>query len=152
MKPSAIADTVLLTDLYQLNMLQAYYEARMTEPAVFEFFVRRLPDERNFLVAAGLEQVVSFLETLEFSDENLAWLRETGRFAELLLERLETFRFTGDVDAMPEGEVFFADEPILRVVASLPEAQLVETRIVNLLHFQSSSPARRRECGSPRPT
>jgi len=137
MKPSAIADTVLLTDLYQLNMLQAYYEARMTEPAVFEFFVRRLPDERNFLVAAGLEQVVSFLETLEFSDENLAWLRETGRFAELLLERLETFRFTGDVDAMPEGEVFFADEPILRVVASLPEAQLVETRIVNLLHFQS---------------
>jgi len=137
MNTSATADTVLLTDLYQLNMIQAYYEAGMTEPAVFEFFVRRLPDERNFLVAAGLEQVVDFLENLEFSDESLAWLRETGRFADPLLERLETFRFTGDVDAMREGEVFFADEPILRVVAPLPEAQLVETRIVNLLHFQS---------------
>jgi nicotinate phosphoribosyltransferase len=137
MKTSPLADTVLLTDLYQLNMIQAYYEAGMTEPAVFEFFVRRLPEERNFLVAAGLEQVLDFLETLEFSAENLAWLSETGRFDEALLERLKSFRFTGDVDAMPEGEVFFADEPILRVVAPLPEAQLVETRIVNLLHFQT---------------
>jgi nicotinate phosphoribosyltransferase len=137
MKTSTIADTVLLTDLYQLNMIQAYFEAGMTEPAAFEFFVRRLPDERNFLVAAGLEQVVTFLENLEFTRQDIAWLRESGRFADPLLERLESLRFTGDVDAMAEGEVFFADEPILRVVAPLPEAQLVETRIVNLLHFQS---------------
>jgi nicotinate phosphoribosyltransferase len=137
MTKSGNADTVLLTDLYQLNMIQAYYEAGMTEPAVFEFFVRRLPDERNFLVAAGLEQVLDFLQTLAFSAEDLAWLRESGRFDEALLDRLKSFRFTGDVDAVLEGEVVFADEPILRVVAPLPEAQLVETRIVNLLHFQT---------------
>ena len=127
----------LLTDLYQLTMMQAYYETDMTAPAAFEFFVRKLPPTRNFFLAAGLEQVLDYLERLRFHDADIAWLRSQDRFSEEFLDRLRSFRFTGDVDAMPEGTVFFPDEPIVRVVAPLPEAQLVETRVVNLLHLES---------------
>jgi nicotinate phosphoribosyltransferase len=129
--------SLLLTDLYELNMMQAYLEAGMTEPAVFEFFVRKLPDTRGFLMAAGLEQAVGFLESARFTGPELDWLAESGRFSKDMLGYLARFRFTGDVDAMPEGTVFFPDEPILRVTAPLPEAQLVETRLINLLHFQT---------------
>ena len=131
-----LSNSALLTDLYQLTMAQAYLEQQMDEPAVFEFFVRRLPPSRNFLLAAGLEQVLEFLSQLHITPEELAWLEGTGRFSPALLHYLETFRFTGDVDAMPEGTLFFANEPVLRVVAPLPMAQLVETRIMNLLNFQ----------------
>jgi nicotinate phosphoribosyltransferase len=131
------AASSLLTDLYQLNMIQAYLEHGKTETAVFEFFVRRLPAGRGFLMAAGLEQVLDFLEDLRFSPGELAWLEASGRFGEDLLDHLARLRFTGDVHAMPEGTVFFANEPILRVTAPLPQAQLVETRIINILHFQS---------------
>lgn len=127
----------LLTDLYQLNMIQAYLEHGKTETAVFEFFVRKLPRGREFLVAAGLEQALDFLENLRFPQEDIDWLRRTGRFSENFISRLEDFRFTGDVYAMPEGTVFFPNEPILRVVAPLPEAQLVESRLINILHFQT---------------
>ncbi len=130
------ARSPLLTDLYQLNMMQAYLDRGMTGEAVFEFFARKLPPGRGFLVAAGLEQVLAFLENLRFEPAEIGWLRATGRFGGALLDYLARLRFEGDVDAMPEGRVFFADEPILRVVAPLPLAQLVETRIVNLLHFQ----------------
>jgi nicotinate phosphoribosyltransferase len=125
----------LLTDLYQLTMMQAYGTQGMTAPAAFEFFVRRLPATRSFLMAAGLEQVLEFLETLRFDAAEIDWLRSLGRFDERFLDELAALRFEGDVDALPEGTVFFADEPVLRVVAPLPVAQLVETRIVNLLHF-----------------
>jgi nicotinate phosphoribosyltransferase len=127
----------LLTDLYQLNMLQAYLDGGMTDVAVFEFFVRKLPPRRRFLVAAGLEQALDFLEEARFTPGELEWLAASGRFDRRLLDRLAGFRFTGAVDAMPEGTVFFENEPILRVIAPLPEAQLVETRLINLLHFQS---------------
>jgi nicotinate phosphoribosyltransferase len=127
----------LLTDLYQLNMVQTYFEENKTAPAVFEFFVRHLPPGRNFLIAAGLEQAVEFLEELSFSDEDCAWLGQTGRFSSALIDRLRHLRFTGAVDAMPEGTPFFPNEPILRVIAPLPEAQIVETRLINILHFQS---------------
>jgi nicotinate phosphoribosyltransferase len=129
--------SALLTDLYQLNMLQAYLETGQTGTAVFEFFVRKLPPQRNFLVAAGLEQAVEFLQGLRFSDEELSWLVRSGRFSARLIDYLAAFHFSGDVHAMPEGTVFFANEPILRVTAPLPEAQLVETRLINVLHFQS---------------
>ena len=132
-----LAATPLLTDLYQLNMIQAYLEHGQTGTAVFEFFVRKLPARRGFLVAAGLEQALDFLESLRFSQEDLDWLEKSGRFGKELLDHLAGFRFTGDVHAMPEGTVFFANEPILRVTAPLPEAQLVETRLINILHFQS---------------
>lgn len=127
----------LLTDLYQLNMLQAYMEHGKTDVSVFEFFVRKFPPNRSFLIAAGLEQVLAYLEKICFSDSEIDWLAGTGRFDHKFLNWLSRFRFTGDVHAMPEGTAFFENEPILRVTARLPEAQLVETRLVNILHFQS---------------
>ncbi len=130
-------DSVLLTDLYQLTMLQGYHDSGMKDVAVFEFFVRKLRPGRGFLMAAGLEQVLQFLEGLHFSSEELAWLASTGRFSHEFLASLEGLHFTGDVHAMPEGTVFFPDEPIVRVTAPIAEAQLVETRLINLLHFQT---------------
>ena len=131
------ATSPLLTDLYQLNMLQAYLDRGQTDTAVFEFFVRRLPARRGFLMAAGLEQALDFLENLQFSSEEINWLRQNYGFTDRFLDYLARLRFTGDVDAMPEGTIFFANEPIIRVIAPLPEAQLVETRLINILHFQS---------------
>ncbi len=127
----------LLTDLYQLNMIQTYLERGQTETAVFEFFVRKLPPRRRFLIAAGLEQAIDFLADVHFSAEEIDWLDRTGRFGKDFIRALPHFRFTGDVHAMPEGTPFFQDEPILRVTAPLPEAQLVETRLMNILHFQT---------------
>src|SRR6266446_6678449 len=129
--------SALLTDLYQLNMMQAYLDRGETKTAVFEFFVRKLPRDRGFLIAAGLEQVLGFLAQLRFTREELDWLANTGRFGKNFLDHLADLRFTGDVHAMPEGTVFFADEPILRITAPLPQAQLVETRLINILHYQS---------------
>jgi nicotinate phosphoribosyltransferase len=126
----------LLTDLYQINMIQAYLDHGDTETAVFEMFVRTLPPRRGFLMAAGLEQALDFLENLRFSAAEITWLKSTGRFGQNLLDYLGDFRFTGDVHAMPEGTVFFADEPILRLTAPLPQAQLVESRLINILHYQ----------------
>jgi nicotinate phosphoribosyltransferase len=134
MNPSS---SILLTDLYQLTMVQAYVEQGMMDSAVFEFFVRRLPPQRGFLMAAGLEQVLDFLEQLRVSPAELEWLEQTGRFSQSCLDYLETLRFSGDVHAMREGTAFFPNEPILRVRAPLPQAQLVETRIMNLLNFQT---------------
>jgi nicotinate phosphoribosyltransferase len=127
----------LLTDLYQLTMLQGYFEAGMTDTAVFELFVRKLPPARNFLVAAGLEQAIAFVADLRFADDDLAWIDSSGIFARGFAARLADLRFTGDVHAMPEGTVFFPNEPILRITAPLPEAQLLETRLVNLLHYET---------------
>jgi nicotinate phosphoribosyltransferase len=118
-------------------MLQGYLQQRMEDTAVFEFFVRKLPPRRGFLVAAGLEQALNYLENLRFTPWELDWIAKSGRFSTALVEYLTQFRFTGDVHAMPEGTVFFPDEPILRVTAPLPQAQLVETRLINLLHFQT---------------
>jgi nicotinate phosphoribosyltransferase len=126
----------LLTDLYQLNMLQAYLEQGQTATAVFEFFVRKLPARRGFLIAAGLASIIDYLEHLRFSEADIDWLASSGRFGSKLLDYLSAFRFTGDVHAMPEGTPFFADEPILRVTAPLPQAQFIETRLINILHFQ----------------
>ncbi|MBI4183640.1 MAG: nicotinate phosphoribosyltransferase [Proteobacteria bacterium] len=129
--------SLLLTDLYELNMLQAYLEAGMTETAVFEFFVRRLPPTRGFLIAAGLEQVVEFLEGARFGEAELDWLAASGRFSRAAIAHFAAFRFTGSVHAVPEGTAVFPSEPILRVTAPLPEAQLIETRVINLLNFQT---------------
>jgi nicotinate phosphoribosyltransferase len=136
----------LLTDLYQLTMLHAYFAHGMRERAVFELFFRKLPPARNFLVAAGLEQALEFLENLRFAPGDLEWVRGCGRFPAGFADELARLRFTGDVDAMPEGTVFFPDEPVLRVTAPLPEAQLVETRLVNLVHFQTVVAAKAARC------
>jgi nicotinate phosphoribosyltransferase len=133
----ATSDGALLTDLYQLNMMAAYLEHGVTETAVFELFVRKLPSQRGFLMTAGLEQALRFLETVRFTPEDVEEIRGLGQFSESFLTYLRAFRFSGDVDAMPEGTIFFPDEPIVRVTAPLPEAQFVETRLVNLLHFRT---------------
>jgi nicotinate phosphoribosyltransferase len=140
------AESPLLTDLYQLNMMQAYLDHGDTKTAVFEFFVRTLPERRRFLLAAGLEQALDYLENLRFSAADLDWLKSTGRFKPNLLDYLRDFRFTGDVHAMPEGTAFFASEPILRITAPMPQAQLVETRLINILHFQSLVAAKAARC------
>jgi nicotinate phosphoribosyltransferase len=128
-------DAALLTDLYEFHMAQAYHAEGMEGTAVFDFIVRRLPPGRNFLVAAGLENVLAFLEDLRFGPDDLDWLRDTGRFREDFLRYLAGLRFTGKVDAMPEGTVFFPGEPVLRIAAPIAQAQLVESRIINLLQF-----------------
>ena len=129
--------SALLTDLYQLTMLHSYVRHGMTEPATFELFARKLPPTRNFLMAAGLEQALGFLEALRFTEEELDWVARSPRFDRAFVDYLAAFRFTGEVHAMPEGTVFFPDEPILRVTAPIPQAQLVESRLINLLHFET---------------
>lgn len=129
--------SALLTDLYQLTMLSGYHAHGMAETAVFEFFVRRLPAERRFLLAAGLEQAVEYLEDLRFEPDELRWLQQARGFSGDFIDYLAELRFSGDVDAMPEGTICFANEPLLRVVAPLPEAQLVESRLINILHLQT---------------
>ncbi|MDX8410505.1 MAG: nicotinate phosphoribosyltransferase [Mariprofundaceae bacterium] len=131
------ADSPLLTDLYQLTMMQAYLEHGMCETAVFDFFVRKLPEARGFLMFAGLEQALQYLEALHFSEDELAWLAACGRFSRDFVDYLAGISFDGDVHAMPEGSIFFADEPVLRVTAPMPVAQLVESRLINILQFQT---------------
>ena len=127
----------LTTDLYELNMVQAYLDKAENSEAVFEFFVRRLPARRGFLLAAGLDDALGYLETLQYSNADIDWLKGTGRFRKNLLDYLSSFRFTGDVHAIPEGSVCFPNEPLLRITAPLLQAQLVETRLINILHFQT---------------
>jgi nicotinate phosphoribosyltransferase len=136
----------LLTDLYQINMIQAYLDYGDTDTAVFELFARSLPARRGFLLAAGLEQVLDYLENLRFSAGEIAWLKSTGRFGDKLLDYLGDFRFTGEVHAMPEGTAFFVNEPILRVTAPLPQAQLVESRLINIMHFETLVASKAARC------
>jgi len=127
----------LFTDLYELTMLQAYVEQGMHAPATFSLFVRRLPERRNYLLACGLDDVLRYLEELRFSAESLDYLRSLGQFDDRFLGWLERFRFSGEVDAVAEGTPVFADEPILEITAPLPEAQLLETYVMNQVHLQT---------------
>lgn len=143
--------SALLTDLYQLTMLQTYHAERMQETAVFDLFARRLPPERGFLLAAGLEQALDYLENLRFTPEELDWLAGFGRFGAGFVNSLAEFRFTGAVHALPEGTAFFADEPILRITAPLPQAQLVESRLINLIHYQTLIASKAARCALAAP-
>ena len=127
----------LFTDLYQLTMLQAYFEERMTLRAVFSLFVRRLPRRRNFLIACGLDIVLEYLESLRFTEQDLTYLDSLEIFSDRFLKWLTDFRFTGDVHAVREGTPIFANEPILEVEAPLPEAQLIETFVMNQVQLQT---------------
>jgi len=132
----------LTTDLYQLTMAAGYWRAGLTEPATFELFVRRLPPRRAFLVAAGLDDALAFLESIRFTEEERNWLRALPQFAhvpsEFFDDYLRHFSFTGSVSAVAEGMPIFQDEPILRVTAPLPEAQLVETALLATVAFATS--------------
>ncbi len=127
----------LLTDLYELTMLQAYFEEGMDGEAVFDLFARRLPPERNYLVTCGLEDVLHYLETVRFSPEALEHLGSLDTFSEPFLRWLGGFRFEGDVYAVPEGTPVFGNEPIIEVVAAMPQAQLIETFLLNQVSFQT---------------
>jgi nicotinate phosphoribosyltransferase len=143
----------LLVDQYELTMLRAYHAEEMTGRAVFSLFVRRLPRERNYLLAAGLDTVLGFLEQVHFPDDALAYLATLQEFDGAFLEWLSGLRFRGDVWAVPEGTPVFRDEPILEVEASLPEAQLVETFLMNQVHLQTllaSKAARVKEAAGDR--
>jgi len=131
------SNVALLTDLYELTMIDAYLAEGLDEEAVFSLFVRRLPQRRNYLVACGLDDALSLLEGLQFSDDAIAYLRSLGLFSSRLLGWLRDFRFTGDVHAVPEGTPMFAGEPVIEVAAPLPQAQLVETALMNQVHFQT---------------
>ena len=136
----------LLTDLYELTMLQAYFDEGMQDRAVFELFVRRLPEARNFLLVAGIEQALDYLECLRFTPDELGWLADSGRFSSAFLQSLRDFRFSGDVWAMREGTPCFANEPILRVEAPIGEAQFVESRLINLIHFSTMVASKAARC------
>ena len=141
-----IRSSALLTDFYQLAMLQGYLERGMGNTAVFECFVRTMPPQRGFFVAAGLAQLLEFLENVRFTPAELEWVANSGRFSRSFVDYLAQFRFAGDLHAMPEGTVFFANEPIVRVTAPLPQAQLIETRLVNLLHYQTLIASKAARC------
>src|SRR5215467_6986681 len=131
------ANAALLTDFYELTMLESYFQHRMNDTAVFDLFVRRLPPERNYLVACGLEHVLDYLERLSFSAEAIAYLSSLGTFTQEFLATLRGFRFTGDVYAAPEGTVIFENEPMIEVIGPLREAQLVETFLMNQIQLST---------------
>lgn len=135
--PEDLPCSALLTDLYELTMLQAYWSRRMTREAVFSLFVRKLPTGRNLLIAAGLDDALRYLETLRFTEDDLEYLRELGFFSESFLAWLGELRFTGTVFAVPEGTPVFGGEPLVEVAAPLPEAQIAETLLLNQVHLQT---------------
>jgi nicotinate phosphoribosyltransferase len=136
------APGALATDLYQLTMMAGYDAAGYHARTTFELFVRELPDQRSYLVAAGLAQALDYLETLSFAPDEIAWLRSLPAFRgvppRFFLDVLPSFRFSGDVWAVDEGEVVFAGEPLVRVTAPALEAQLVETALLATIGFQTS--------------
>ncbi|MBM3449949.1 MAG: nicotinate phosphoribosyltransferase [Armatimonadetes bacterium] len=127
----------LLLDLYELTMAQSYFREGRNERATFELFVRSLPPRRGFLVSAGLDTVLAYLEGMRFTDEAITYLRSLRLFDEAFLGYLRGFRFAGDVRAIPEGEVFFPQEPLVEVTGTRIEAQIVETFLLNQINLQS---------------
>src|SRR3990170_6261490 len=126
----------MLTDLYELTMCASYFDNNKFEPATFDLFVRRLPENRSYLLIAGLEQVLLFLKSVKFTEKHLSYLKKQG-FDNQFLNYLSSFKFTGDIWAVPEGTVAFPCEPLIRVTAPLIEAQLVETFLLNTVNLQT---------------
>jgi nicotinate phosphoribosyltransferase len=126
----------LFTDFYELTMCASYFDNQKFEPATFDLFIRRLPENRGYLLFAGLEQVLLYFKSVKFTEEHLAYLKEQG-FAKEFLDYLRNFKFTGDVWAVPEGTVAFPCEPLIRVTAPIIEAQLVETFLLNTVNLQT---------------
>jgi nicotinate phosphoribosyltransferase len=127
----------LSTDLYELTMAQSYLENGKTKPAVFSLFIRRLPKNRSFLVAAGLETLLEKIKNFRFTEEELNYLENLKIFSKNFLDYLENYRFSGDIYAVNEGKIIFENEPLIQVEANLPDAQILETLIINIIHFQT---------------
>ena len=126
----------LFTDYYELTMCASYFDNKNFEPATFDLFIRRLPENRSYFLFAGLQQAVEYLQTVKFTEEHLAYLRKQG-FKQDFLAYLQDFKFTGDVWAVPEGTVAFPNEPLIRVTAPIIEAQVVETFLLNTINLQT---------------
>ncbi len=126
----------LLTDLYQLTMGQVYLANGKNDTATFNLFARRLPKNRDFLVSAGLEQVVDYLQNLQFGDGAIDYLNSLSIFSDNYLDHLAKLRFTGNISAIPEGRLFFPSEPVIQVTAPRIEAQLIETNLLSILNYQ----------------
>ncbi len=144
--PLLTRDAALFTDLYQITMAASYLREGMHGPATFSLFARTLPPGRAFLVAAGLEDVLNFLRDFCFSRDGLSYLDALGHFDSGFLEFLRRLRFTGLVRAVPEGTVVFPNEPLIEVTAPIIEAQLVETAVLNLVHFQTLLASKAARC------
>jgi nicotinate phosphoribosyltransferase len=136
----------LLTDLYELNMAASYMRRGMSEAATFSLFVRKLPETRGFLVTSGVESCLDFLEGLRFEERDLHYMRDQLGFKPGDLEAFRRLRFTGDVWAIPEGRIAFAGEPLVEVTASLPEAQLIETYLLNQVTFETTIASKAARC------
>ena len=127
----------LLTDLYELTMMQGYYKTGENDSVIFDVFYRKNPSGSGYAIACGLEQVIDYIKNLSFSYDDIDYLRGLGIFDEDFLEYLAGYHFTGDIYAIPEGTVVFPKEPLLKVIAPIMEAQLVETAILNIINHQS---------------
>lgn len=130
-------DLTLLTDFYELTMMQGYYEQGQNETVVFDVFYRQNPCNGGYAVCAGLEQVIEYVKGLNFTYEDVDYLRTLGIFSEDFLNYLSGFHFSGDIYAIPEGTIIFPKEPLLKIIAPIMEAQLVETAILNIINHQS---------------
>ncbi len=139
-------DTALLTDLYELTMAAAYFRRRMFAPATFSLFIREYPPHRGYLVSAGLEDVLDYLERFRYSQTDLEYLESLDLFSRDFLGYLKGVRFTGEVHAMEEGRLFFRDEPILEVTAPIIEAQVVETFVLNAVNLQTTVATKAARC------
>lgn len=136
----------LLTDLYELTMAASYYQHRMFAPATFSLFIRDYPAHRGYFVSAGLEDVLDRLESFHFSKEEIDFLTESELFSQDFLSYLSRLRFTGNVHAIPEGRLFFKDEPVLEITGPIIEAQLVETFVINTINLQVSIATKASRC------
>ncbi|MCI9531454.1 MAG: nicotinate phosphoribosyltransferase [Lachnospiraceae bacterium] len=131
------SNLTLLTDLYELTMMQGYFKTGSHETVVFDAFFRNNPSNGGYAICAGLEQIIGYIKGLHFTEEDISYLRSLGIFDGDFLEYLEGFHFSGDIYAIPEGTVIFPREPLVKVIAPIMEAQLVETAILNILNHQS---------------
>ncbi len=127
----------MMTDFYQLSMMQGYLDSDLdNDQVVFDLFFRKNPCDSGFTIIAGIDSAIQYIENLHFAEEDLAYLRDVG-FRPDFLERLKRFRFTGDIDGVPEGTVMFPHEPVIRVKGNVFEAQLIESALLNLINYQS---------------
>ncbi len=134
---STLENLTLMTDLYELTMMQGYFESDTNETVIFDMFYRRNPCGNGFAITAGLDQVIDYINNLHFSQEDISYLRSLGIFHEPFLDYLKDFHFTGNIDAIPEGSVVFPYEPLIKVTAPIMQAQLVETAILTIVNHQS---------------
>ncbi len=126
----------LFTDFYELTMCASYFDNKNFEPATFDLFIRRLPENRSYFLFAGLQEALLYLQNIKFNDEQISYLKNQG-FNQSFLDYLHNFKFTGDVYAVPEGTVVFPNEPLIRITAPIIEAQLVETFLLNSINLQT---------------